>query len=402
MSALQREAQEALRHAVRDRNLVVCVGSGGVGKTTTAAALGIQAAIDGRRVIVVTIDPAKRLANSLGLEALGNDQKQIDPSKFAEFGVECKGTLHAMMLDTKATFDEVIDKVSPDAATRDRVLDNRIYKHISDTLSASHDYMASEKLYDLWASGKYDLIVLDTPPMKNAIDFLEAGGQLARFLDDGIIKWFLTPHEGGRRMGASLISGTGTVVYRLLGRVFGNDFLDEISEFFLATKDLLEGFRERAEKVGELLHDHEMTRFVVVCTPRAVSMDEARYFHLQLVERAMPGGVFIVNQAGRYAGFQAADDGEPGQFLGRSARVWIGEQLGRKTSDRLSSFVSRLDAHFERSVALDNDDARAIEGLRAFAGSASRVCVVPRLTTDVYDLDGLLSIGGHLFGKWKG
>ncbi len=397
--AQQREAQAALRAAVADRKLVVCVGSGGVGKTTTAAALGIQAAIDGRRVIVVTIDPAKRLANSLGLEALGNDQKQIDPSKFTDFGVECKGTLHAMMLDTRATFDEVIRKVSPDPETRDRVLDNRIYKHISDTLSASHDYMASEKLFDLYTSGKYDLIVLDTPPMKNAIDFLEAGGQLSRFLDDGIIKWFLIPHDGGRRMGATLISGTGTIVYRLLGRVFGNDFLDEIAEFFLATKDLLAGFRERAEKVGELLRDSRLTRFVVVCTPRAVSMDEARYFHLQLTDRRMPGGLFIVNQAGRYADFAPADDGEPGQYLGASDRAWIARVLERKVSDRLSSFVSRLDAHFERSVALDRDDARAIEGLRAFAGSAARVCVVPRLTTDVYDLDGLLSIGAHLFGR---
>jgi len=399
VSLLQKEAQEALRGAVRDRKLVVCVGSGGVGKTTTAAALAIQAAIDGRRVIVVTIDPAKRLANSLGLEALGNDQKQIDPARFTDFGVDCKGTLHAMMLDTRATFDEVIRKVSPDAETRDRVLDNQIYTHISDTLSASHDYMASEKLYDLYTSGKYDLIVLDTPPMKNAIDFLEAGGQLSRFLDDGIISWFLTPQDGGRKVGRTLVSGTGTIVYRLLGRVFGNDFLDEIAEFFLATKDLLAGFRERADHVGELLRDANTTRFVVVCTPRAVSMDEARYFHLQLTERVMPGGLFIVNQSGRYAGFSPAEDGETAQYLGKADRSWITDTLGERKDTNLSSFVARLDAHFERSVALDNGDARSIEGLRSFAGSAARVCVVPRLTTDVYDLDGLLSIGGHLFGE---
>lgn len=395
--ARQREAQEALLDAVRDRKLVVCVGSGGVGKTTTAASIGIRAAIDGKRVIVVTIDPAKRLANSLGLEALGNDQRQIDPARFAEHGVEPKGTLHAMMLDTRATFDEVISKVSPDDETRDRVLSNRIYKHISDTLSASHDYMASEKLYDLYTSGKYDLIVLDTPPMKNAIDFLEAGGQLARFLDDSIISWFLTPHQGGRRVGASLISGTGTIVYRLLGRVFGNDFLDEIAEFFLATKDLLAGFRERAEFVSQLLHDKNKTRFFVVCTPRAVSMDEARYFHRQLVERDMPGGLFIVNQAGRYAGFSPAPDGQPGQYLGPVDRDWMADALERPVGG-MQSFLSRLDAHFERSVALDDDDARSIEGLRAFAGSSARVCVVPRLTTDVYDLDGLLKIGGYVFG----
>ena len=398
VDARQLEAQSSLLDAIRDRKLVVCVGSGGVGKTTTAASIGIRAAIEGKRVIVVTIDPAKRLANSLGLEALGNDERQIDPERFAERGIEPKGQLFAMMLDTRATFNEVISKVSPDDETRDRVLSNGIYKHISDTLSASHDYMASEKLYDLYTSGKYDLIVLDTPPMKNAIDFLEAGGQLARFLDDSIISWFLQPHEGGRRMGASLISGTGTIVYRLLGRVFGNDFLDEIAEFFLATKDLLAGFRERAEFVSELLHDQSKTRFVVVCTPRAVSMDEARYFHRQLLERSMPGGLFIANQSGRYAGHSSAADGEPGQYIGAADRSWIASALDRSVTD-LRSFLSRLDAHFERSVALDDDDARSIEDLRAFAGSAARVCVVPRLANDVYDLDGLMEIGAHVFGR---
>ena len=397
--ALQEAAQAELREAVHDRKLVVCVGSGGVGKTTTAAALGIQAALDGRRVIVVTIDPAKRLANSLGLEALGNDERQIDPEKFREQGLEPKGELYAMMLDTRATFDEVISRVSPDDATRDRVLGNRIYKHISDTLSASHDYMASEKLYDLYHSGKYDLIVLDTPPMKNAIDFLEAGGQLARFLDDSIISWFLKPHDGGRRIGRSLVSGTGTLVYRLLGSVFGSDFLDEIAEFFLATKDLLAGFRERAEAVGKLLHDRTTTRFVVVCTPRSVSMDEARYFHKQLLERRMPGGIFIVNQAGRYAGFHPAADGDGVRYLGPKARDWIATALaGRATSKALNLFVERLDTHLERSVALDTDDLRSIADLRAFAGSGALVCVVPRMPEDVYDLDGLLTIDRHLFG----
>lgn len=393
IAATQAAAQEALREAVAERRLVVCVGSGGVGKTTTAAALGIQGAIAGRRVIVVTIDPAKRLANSLGLEALGNDERRIDPARFAEHGIEVKGTLHAMMLDTRATFDEVIRKVSPDAETRDRVLSNRIYTHISDTLSASHDYMASEKLYDLYTSGKYDLIVLDTPPMKNAIDFLEAGGQLARFLDEGIIRWFLAPQEKG--VGRSLISGTGTVVYRLLGRVFGNEFLDEIAEFFLATKDLLAGFRERAESVSELLRDPRTTKFAVVCTPRAMSMDEARYFHLQLQERSMPGGLFIVNQAGRYAGFEPEHGRE---FLGPEEAAWIAAsaKLGGREA---ASFVGRLESHFERSVALDKDDQRAIEDLAAFAGRQARVCVVPRLTRDVYDLDGLLRIGRELFGR---
>ncbi len=384
--------------ALQERRLIVCVGSGGVGKTTTAAALAIQAAILGRRAIVVTIDPARRLANSLGLQALGNDELPIALEKFTDAGVEPEGTLHAMMLDTKQTFNDVIARVSPDEETRDRVLGNLIYRHISDTLSASHDYMASEKLYDLYSSGKYDLIVLDTPPMKNAIDFLEAGGRLSRFFDEGIIAWFLKPHSGGRRRGLGLLKGPGAVVYKLLGYVFGTDFLDEIAEFFLASKDLFAGFRERADAVSALLRDTARTRFVVVCTAMSTSMEEARYFHRQLADRSMPGGYFIVNQVGRYAELERAEDGE-GAYLGQAERAWLKTHLEKRAGKKqVASFVERLEGHFDRAVAAARDDRRAIEGLRAFAGSRSRVCVVPRMAEDIYDFDGLLRIDQALFG----
>jgi anion-transporting ArsA/GET3 family ATPase len=391
-------SQRDLLAALQERRLIVCVGSGGVGKTTTAAALAIQAAILGRRAIVVTIDPARRLANSLGLKALGNDELPISLEKFRAAGVEPKGTLHAMMLDTKQTFNDVIARVSPDDETRDRVLGNLIYRHISDTLSASHDYMASEKLYDLYSSGRYDLIVLDTPPMKNAIDFLESGGRLARFFDEGIISWFMKPHKKGRRRGLGLISGTGTVVYKLLGYVFGTDFLDEIAEFFIASKDLFEGFRERANTVSELLRDSDRTRFVVICTAASTSMEEARYFHRQLMDRDMPGGHFIVNQIGRYAELERAGD-TTGLYLGQAERAWLKETLdGAAGKKKVASFVERLEGHFGRAVAAARDDRRAIEGLRAFAGSKARVCLVPRMAEDIYDFDGLLRIDRALFG----
>ncbi len=397
MSTELTHSQEEMRALVRDRDLVICVGSGGVGKTTTAASIGIQAAMDGRRVVVVTIDPARRLANSLGLDALGNEEKEIPRSKFTDFGVECPGSLHAMMLDTQKTFDELISRVSPDDASRDRVLSNNIYKHISDTLSASHDYMASEKLYDLHHCGKYDLVVLDTPPMKNAIDFLEASGKLTRFLDDTIISWFLKPHDGGKRRGMSLLQAPGAIVYRLLGTVFGNEFLDEIAEFFVATKDLLAGFRERADAVSHLLRDRSKTRFVVVCTPRSTSMEEARYFHRQLEERRMPGGLFIVNQVGRYGEMER---GSRGRYLGDPEREWLRERLdGHASAEEVAGFVEKLESHFDRAVAMASDDRRAIEGLRAFAGRNCTVAEVPRLPDEVYDFDGLLSIDAHLFGS---
>ncbi|MCP4868023.1 MAG: ArsA family ATPase [Proteobacteria bacterium] len=391
------EAQSVLKDVIRNRGLLICVGSGGVGKTTTAASIGIQAAIEGRRVCVVTIDPARRLANSLGLEALGNDERQIPLSKFTEFGVEPKGTLHAMMLDTQTTFNELIRDVSPDDETRERILKNRVYMHLSDTLSASHDYMASEKLYDLHNSGRYDLVVLDTPPMKNAIDFLEASGRLSRFLDDRIVGWFLKPHEGERRFGLSLLQAPGALVYKLLGNVFGSDFLDEIAEFFLAFKDLLAGFKDRADAVSALLRDPALTKFVIVCTPQSTSMEEARYFHRQLEERRMPGGYFIVNCVGRYGSCKR--DPETNHYLVESDRAFMRTELTDHASPKkIRTFTQRLEAHFDRSVAMARDDEHAIAGLRGFAGSRAVVATIPRMPEDIYDFDGLLAIDRHLFG----
>ena len=393
-------AQAELRSVIRDRELLICVGSGGVGKTTTAASVGVRAAIEGRRVCVVTIDPARRLANSLGLDALGNDEKQIPLDKFKAFGVECRGSLHAMMLDTRTTFDELIRSVAEDQETVDRILANRVYQHLSHTLSASHDYMASEKLYDLHTSGKYDLVVLDTPPMKNAIDFLEASGRLSRFLDDRIVGWFLKPHEEestGRRFGLGLLQAPGAIVYRLLGNVFGTDFLDEIAEFFLAFKDLLAGFKMRADATSALLRDPIKTRFAIVCTPQSTSMEEARYFHTQLEERRMPGGLFLVNRIGRYG--EAGRDGATGRYLVDTDRAWMRSALGEIASaKKVRTFIERLEAHFDRSVAMARDDEHAIAQLRSFAGSRSYVATVPRMPEDIYDFDGLLAINTHLFG----
>jgi anion-transporting ArsA/GET3 family ATPase len=393
-------AQAELRSVVRECELVVCVGSGGVGKTTVAAAIGIQAALEGRRAAVVTIDPARRLANSLGLEALGNEEKQIPEHKFTQQGLEPEGTLHAMMLDTRTTFDDLIRKVSPDDAARDRILNNLVYRHLSDTLSASHDYMASEKLFDLHNSGLYDLVVLDTPPMKNAIDFLEASGRLSRFLDDKIVSWFLKPHEEGRRRGLSLLTAPSALVYRLLGNIFGTEFLDEIAEFFLAFKDLLAGFKHRADEVSALLRDGKKTRFVIVCTPQSTSMEEARYFHSQLKSRRMPGRMFIVNQVGRYSGVQR--DEQSGRYLVEHDRAWLTERLkGLAPARKLRSFVDRLESHFDRSVAMSEDDRAAIDGLRAYAGRKATVATVPRMVEDVYDMPGLLAIDRHLFGELR-
>lgn len=391
-------ARQDLRAALQEKRLIVCVGSGGVGKTTTAAALAIQAALLGRRVVVVTIDPARRLANALGLVALGNEERPIDLRPLVPNGGTPRGTLHAMMLDTRRTFDELIRRVAPDERTRERVFRNVIYRHISDTLSASHDYMASEKLHDLEQGGRYDLIVLDTPPMKNAIDFIEAGGRLSRFLDEKIVGWFLKPHGTGRAIGSQLLSGTSTLVYRLLGNVFGPEFLDEIADFFLAFKDMLGGFRQRAQHVEQLLADTRRTRFVIVCTPRPASMEEARWFHQSLEERRLPGGLFVVNQAGRYPGraasfAQGVQDSE--------ARLWFLAEAAKAGVDGRECLLA-VERHFARTVALSDADARAITQLASEVGKRGGVITCPRREDEVADLPALSQIGQTILGSAGG
>ncbi len=385
-----------LRAEFRQRKLVVCVGSGGVGKTTVSASVALEAARLGRRTLVITIDPARRLANSLGLEELGNTETEIPAEKWAEVGVEPRGTLHAMMLDTRSTFDEVIRRVSPDKDTRDRILHNRAYQHVNNTLANTRDYMAAEKLYDVYSRGDYDLIVLDTPPMKNAIDFLESGSLLSRFLDEKIMRWFLTPYDDKRVFRRRVMLGTGAIAYRLLGSIFGRPFLDELSEFFLAFKDVYKGFRERSEAVTDLLADAQQTLFVIVCSPRPTSIDEARFFHEQLSSRNHAGGVFIVNQVGRYAARYPYHDRT---FVGEQEQAWIRRRLAAAsaTAEQQDRLLGRLEHNFRESYQASLVDQDAVEMLRSWVGRGLTFRVVPRFIDEVMDFAGLMETARQIF-----
>jgi anion-transporting ArsA/GET3 family ATPase len=383
-----------LRGELMQRRLLVCVGSGGVGKTTVAAALAVEAARLGRRTLVITIDPARRLANSLGLEMLGNTETRIPDEKWASVGLRPLGSLHAMMLDTRSTFDELIERVSPDAATRARVLNNRAYQHINNTLVNTRDYMAAEKLYDVYTRGDYDLIVLDTPPMKNAIDFIESGSLLTRFLDEKIMRWFLTPYDESRVFGRRMMLGTSAIAFRLLGSIFGREFLDELSEFFLAFKDLYRGFRDRSERVAALMADREETRFAIVCSPRPTSIEEARFFHEQLTSREINAGVFIVNQVGRYAGrYPHADQ----RFLGDRERDWLARQLDGADPGQVDRLSDRLEANFREAYQASLADQDTVETLRSWVGRDQTFRTVPRFIDEVLDFEGLLEIASRVF-----
>jgi anion-transporting ArsA/GET3 family ATPase len=368
--------------------LVVCVGAGGVGKTTTAATFGLCGALRGRRVLVLTIDPARRLANSLGLKSFGNEETRID---LQALGVECTGELWAMMLDSRSTFDNLIARVATDPAARDRILNNHVYRHMADTFAGSQDYMATEKLYDIVASGKYDLVVLDTPPIKNALDFLESPGRLINFLDERVLKWFLQSpdaNSGGGLFGRRLMFGTSAVVYRLLSVVFGRDFLDDLTTFFEDFQGLYQGFVHRHQAVVELFRS-DSTSFVTVCAPNESSLDVAVYFQEELTRRGLPRGGVVVNQV-------HACEGEA-----HDAKAMLGE-LAEKLAEGLppatvASVMARLGMAHKRLRALRVAEDALTVRLREVARTGGFYQEIPRLDGNVHDLAALATVGRHLF-----
>jgi anion-transporting ArsA/GET3 family ATPase len=356
------------------KRIVICAGSGGVGKTTTSAALAMGMAERGLRVAVVTIDPAKRLANSLGLDGLGNEPAMVDPERFTEHGIEMRGELWAMMLDAKRTFDALIEHLAPDAATRDEVLGNRIYQQLSSAVAGSQEFTAIAKLYELDRSGDFDVLVLDTPPSRNALDFLDAPDRLTGFFQGRAIRLFLRPAGiGGKIIGR----GTG-VVFGLLKRVTGVDLLQDLSVFFRSLGGMIDGFTERASGVKALLSDPGTT-FVLVTSPEHEPVEETIYFHRKLREAGMPFGGLVVN---RLREAPAIGEDEP-------------DGLADALGDGLASRVMRSARELSGLAARD---ATNVEHLRMELDDPATV-IVPQLADDVHDVDGLAQVLAHLFGE---
>ncbi len=355
---------------VEGKDVCICAGAGGVGKTTTSAAIAVGMARRGLKVAVLTIDPARRLASSLGLSELGNEERRVEPALFEEAGVEMRGELWAMMLDAKRTFDDLIEKHAPDERTRDAVLSNRIYQELSNAVAGSQEYMAMEKLHELHGEGRYDLLVLDTPPTRNALDFLDAPDRLARFIDSRALHFFLAPSRTGLKI---FSRGTG-LMFSILKRVTGVDLLQDLSDFFASFGEMAQGFRERAQAVKQLLAD-ERTTFLLVTSPAHEAVDEAKFFRDKIEEAGMPFGAVIVN------------------------RMHVEAPDGPEDLDSLDpELAEKVAANFRDFHALAERDRRNVDELTADIGDRPLI-IVPYLDEDIHDLDGIEAMNDHLFAE---
>lgn len=353
----------------------MCVGAGGVGKTTTSAAIALGLAAEGAKVAVVTIDPARRLASALGLRELSDTPSRIPAETFREQGVAMRGELWAMMLDAKRTFDEIITRLAADESERAEILANPVYRELSTAIAGSQELSAIAKLYELYEEHDFDVIVLDTPPSRNALDFLTAPNRLLGFLEGRALQVFLAP--GGL---TARLFGRGTaLVFSIFARVTGVDMLGELSAFFRALSGVTEGFGERTRQVAALLRAPETT-FLVITSPEPEPAHEAAFMAERLAESGMHRGALVVNRV-------------HGEGLGghseHEAAVALEDALGPELAHR----VARNLADFE---VLRHRDSETIAHLAAGIDEP-RPVLVPVLHGEVQDLLGLSEIARHLF-----
>ncbi|MCC6278747.1 MAG: ArsA family ATPase [Oligoflexia bacterium] len=350
---------------LQSRKVLVCCGSGGVGKTTLSAALGVRAAELGLKTMVLTIDPARRLVSALGLEKLQNET----PIEGA-----FKGTLHAGMLDMKKTFDDFVIQFAPSPAVADRVLRNGVYQQLSTALSGSQEFTALEKLLQLTSSGKYDLVILDTPPTKHAIDFLNAPLKIHTLFQDSIIKWFLAPFSAIDKVSAAFWHRGTKMAFKVFETIVGNEFLTNLTEFFVSIRDWQKNLRDRAAEVHRLL-TAQSTGFVLVTGFNAIKIEEARYF-----ERTLKKGGFFLNLI----------------IVNRAFPLWRDKAVKSESGGVFrSENYKKLRDYYEKLNRFFSVQQNAFKSFAGEVRANTLVVRLPDLDQDIHDLESLKALAGQ-------
>jgi anion-transporting ArsA/GET3 family ATPase len=383
-----------LAKLVEGHRVIVAAGSGGVGKTTVAASVALWGALVGRRTVVITIDPARRLASSMGLGALGEGEREVAPEVFAKQGLGAvRGSLSAMMLDQKGAWDALVERHAPPEA-RARILANPFYQHLSQTFAGSHEYMAIEQLCVLVESGRYDLIVVDTPPTRHALDFLEAPKRIDDFLDRRIVRWFVRPYAAVGWSALRAVNRTASFILRRIEQATGVSALAEISDFFTSMSGLLENFHVRVERAYEVLRGAE-TAFVLVSGPEEEVLGDAEYLSTKMAELRMPLKGVVVNRVHREyrpPGRGRGGRGEPGPEEVESVRRLVEPIVGDADA------AARLAENFVDYQRLAFGECLRLEMFRTGLPKNIPVVRVPNFPRDVHDLAGLAAMHPHLFG----
>jgi len=384
-------ASSCLGEVIEGRDIVVCVGAGGVGKTTTSAAIGLREALTGKKVLVLTIDPARRLADALGIPEIGNEERFISLDGLGDRTSDKEGGLWAMMLEAKRTFDQMVLRYAPSEDVAETIFRNPFYQHVSGALSGSQEYMAIEKLSELHEERRYDLIVLDTPPSSNALDFFTAPERMMAFLDQGVLQWFLKPYLTLSRMGIRTFKMTSRAFLKVVERLIGGEVIQDLLDFFEGFEGMYEGFRQRAETVDRVLR-RSRTGFVLVATPSRMTLDESRLFSEKLDAMCMPLASVIINRATLLPGGLDLNflDGES-EFLDSVIREVGGEDAPE------GSIVNYL---WENAAGFGELISRETEEIKTFRSELDGnipMVVVPRFERDIHELGGLARLGEALY-----
>jgi anion-transporting ArsA/GET3 family ATPase len=386
--------QARLLELVDSRRLIVCVGPGGVGKTTVAASLGVLAARRGKRTLVLTIDPARRLADALGLDGLDDGLRAVPKDRLLPVLGAGHGALHAAMLDTSTSFDALIRRIGTDPETTRRILENPVYAALSRTLSRSHAHVAMERVYDAVESGSFDLIVLDTPPLRSALEILDAPGRIARFLDDGVVRWFVRPERG--RLSRLLPRG-GAAASRLLGLLASKKLVEHTTEFFSALVHLKQGFRDRAGRMQEILRDGS-TGFVLICAPTRASLEDCAYLRDGLLAREVRIDAAIFNRAFIAEARSGQELPVPSDDRGRLEDALGLADLEAGRAEQARTLLLRLARVKAQAVAANQTALAAVDGFFARLPVGSARIDLPEFERDVRDLPGLAGLAAWIAG----